>query len=95
MGVHAFRDHRLSEQFGTVDLPLDVREPHAYAVDWRAGSCTFDVDGQRVHEVHQAPDYPMQLMLGVFDFPAKAPADESEVPVPSLTVTHVIGRPLS
>jgi hypothetical protein len=34
-------------------------------------------------------------MLGVFDFPAKAGAGEADVPVPSLVVSHVIGRPLA
>jgi hypothetical protein len=53
------------------------------------------VDGSVVRRCDQAPDYPMQLMIGVFDFPAKAPAGEAEVPVPSLTVSHVLGRPLS
>ena len=35
----------------------------------------------------------MQLMIGVFDFPAKAAADAREVPVPELVVSHVRGRP--
>jgi hypothetical protein len=35
----------------------------------------------------------MQLMIGVFDFPAKAAA--AEVPVPELVVSHVRGHPLT
>lgn len=42
----------------------------------------------------QAPDYPMQLMIGVFDFPAKGTADD-RVAVPELVVSHVRGRALA
>jgi hypothetical protein len=47
-----------------------------------------------VRQLDQAPDYPMQLMIGVFDFPAKAPSDEANVPVPELVVSHARGHPL-
>ena len=56
---------------------------------------TFSVDGEVVRRLEQAPDYPMQLMLGVFDFPAKATAAAVPVPelLPELVVSHVVGRP--
>ncbi len=34
----------------------------------------FLLDGEHVRSVHQAPDYPMQMMVAVFDFPDKATA---------------------
>ena len=41
------------------------------------------------------PDSPVQLMLGVFDFPAKAePAASGPPPVPELVVSRVRGHPL-
>jgi len=46
-----------------------------------------------VKTVHQAPDYPMQLILGVFDFPDRAPDGEADVPVAELVVRRVLGRP--
>ena len=49
------------------------------------GRSSSSVDGVVVRRVAQAPDYPMQLMIGVFDFPAKAVAGEP-VPVPELVV---------
>ena len=94
MGVHRFRDPALTEDFSADPLPIDVAEDHTYAVDWRPGSLEFSVDGSVVRRSDQSPDYPMQLMLGVFDFPAKAPADDPGVPVPSLVVSHVLGHPL-
>lgn len=94
MGVHQFRDPALTEDFSADPLPIDVADDHTYAVDWRPGSLAFSVDGSVVRRCDQAPDYPMQLMLGVFDFPAKAPAADPDVPVPSLVVSHVLGYPL-
>jgi hypothetical protein len=46
------------------------------------------VDGQRVRTVHQAPDYPMQMMIAVFDFPAKADAAPADH-IPRLAVDYV------
>jgi hypothetical protein len=89
MGVHRFRDPELSEEFATEPLRLHVSDDHTYAVDWRPGSLVFGVDGQVVRELRQAPDYPVQLMLGVFEFPrrhAELSVDEIE---PELVVSRV------
>jgi len=91
IGVHRFRDPELVEEFSADRFPLDVSRFHRYGVDWRPDGLTFSIDGEVVRRVRQSPTYPMQLMIGVFDFPAKATgADE---PVPELVVSHVIGRP--
>ena len=71
---------------------LDVRRLHAYGVDWRPGSLAFDIDGEVVRRLEQAPDYPVQLMIGVFDFPAKAAPGPA--PLAELVITHVRGHPL-
>ena len=68
-----------------------VAEFHTYAVDWRPGSLEFSVDGSVVKRVGQAPDYPVQLEIAVFDFPDRAHLVPGEVPVPELIVTDVIG----
>ncbi len=93
MGLHRFRDPALEEAFSADPLGIDVAEFHTYGVDWRPGSLTFTVDGAVVRRLDQAPDYPMQLMIGVFDFPAKA-TDADRTAVPELVVSHVRGRPL-
>src|SRR4051812_49666270 len=94
IGVHRFRDPDLREDFTTVALPLDVSEFHTYGVEWRPGSLVFRVDGSVVRQLDQAPTYPMQLMVGVFDFPAKAPA-AGPVEVPELVVSRVAGHRLT
>ena len=93
MGVHAFRDPALSEDWAAPRLELDVSEFHVYAVDWRRGSADFLVDGVVVRSADVAPDYPVQSMLAVFDFPTWAtPADEQEAAhVPELVVDWVRG----
>ncbi|MET0460440.1 MAG: glycoside hydrolase family 16 protein, partial [Ilumatobacteraceae bacterium] len=95
IGLHRFRDPALREDFAAEPLAIDITEPHTYAVDWRPGSLSFSIDGDVVRDVDQAPDYPVQLMLGIFDFPDRAlPADSPDAPVPELVVSHVRGRPL-
>jgi len=87
-GVHPFRDPSLTDDFAAPRLAVDVAEFHVYAADWRPGRVDFLVDGRHVRSVDQAPDYPMQMMVAVFDFPAKAdqaPAGH----VPLLAVDYV------
>jgi hypothetical protein len=86
MGLHPFRDPDVSEDFGAVRLPIDVAEFHTYAVDWRPGRVDFFVDGTEVRSCPGPPDYPVQLMLAVFDFPGEAAPNGV---VPSLVVDHV------
>lgn len=84
-GVHAFRDPVLHEDFAAVRTAIDVAALHTYAVDWRPGRLALSIDGRVTRVVEQAPDYPLQLILGVFDFP-----DES--PDPALTPELVVRR---
>jgi beta-glucanase (GH16 family) len=93
IGLHRFRDPALTEEWSTVGLDIDIAEFHTYGVDWRPGSLEFSVDGTVVRRIGQAPDYPVQLEIGVFDFPDKADRDATDVAVPELIVSHVIGHP--
>ena len=91
-GVHRFRDPKLREEFAVQSRPIDVAANHRYAVDWRPGRVDFFVDDVMINTVDEAPDYPLQLILGVFDFPDRALPDEKSVPVPELVVRSVTGR---
>lgn len=78
MGVHPFGDPTIVDDFAAVRLPLDVRELHTYGVRWETGRVAFYVDRRLVRVVDQAPDYPMQLMLGIYDFAGgESAADEA------------------
>jgi Glycosyl hydrolases family 16 len=87
-GIHPFRDHSLVDEFDAPRHDIDVREPHVYAAAWREGRVEFLIDGELVRTVEQAPAYPMQMIIGVFDFPEKTgPRDH----VPLLAVDWVKG----
>ena len=89
MGVRPFRDPALVDGFEAPRVELDVTQHHVYAADWRPGRVDFLIDGEIIKTVHQAPDYPMQMMIAVFDFPATAaPGDDH---VPELAVDFVRG----
>ena len=68
MGIHPFGDPGLHDDFQAALLPIDANDFHEYAAEWEPGRSRFLVDGRVVREVGQAPDYPMQLMLGLYRF---------------------------
>ena len=70
-GHPPFGDPALREEWAQEELAIDVREPHVYAADWTPEHVAFSVDGEHVKTVGQSPAYPMQLMLGVYEFPGE------------------------
>ena len=86
-GIHPFRDPALREDFSAPERAIDVSEPHTYQADWRPGCVTFSIDGDTTRVCDQAPDYPMMLILGLFDVPAQG----GEGGVPEFIVTEVSG----
>ena len=89
MGIHPFRDPALRDDFDTPRLAIDVTDFHVYAVDWRPGRVDFFVDGHHERTVELAPDYPMQMMIGVFDFPARPAAAVDAGQEPLFVLDHV------
>jgi hypothetical protein len=89
MGIHPFRDPALRDDFATPRLPIAVTDFHVYAADWRPGRVDFFVDGDHVRTVEQAPDYPMQMMIGVFDFPTRSSATVPAGHVPLFVLDYV------
>ncbi len=75
MGVHPFGDPRLTDDFAKVEVAIDVRRFHDYAAVWTPAGVSFHIDGIQVRTVEQSPDYPMQFMLGIYNF-ADLPAPE-------------------
>lgn len=74
MGVHPFGDPTITDDFEEVRLPIDVREPHDYAALWTPDQVVFFVDGRTVRTVNQSPSYPMQFMLGIYEFGDRTPS---------------------
>jgi hypothetical protein len=90
VGIKAFRDPALTQDFAAPRLPIDVLEPHVYAVEWDAAAAVFSVDGAVVRRCPRPPTYPMQLMIAVFDFPEWSVGDDDHL-VPRLVVDRVAG----
>jgi hypothetical protein len=90
MGIKAFRDPALAQDFAAPRLPVDVAGFHTYAVDWDADEAVFSVDGSDVRRCPRPPTYPLQLMVAVFDFPEWSVGGDDHL-VPELVVDHIAG----
>jgi hypothetical protein len=69
IGVHPFGDSSIRDDFSAETVPIDAREFHVYAAEWTPEQVAFFVDGEHLKTVEQSPAYPMQLMLGIYEFP--------------------------
>ena len=77
MGLHPFGDRAVVDDFRTERLAIDAREFHVYSADWTEDRVAFYVDDRVVGVSRQPPRYPMQVMLGIYEF-----ADGPEPPSP-------------
>jgi hypothetical protein len=68
MGIHPWADTALRDDFEQVTVDIDAREPHWYAAEWRPDMVRFYIDDELVKVVDQAPTYPMQSMLTLYEF---------------------------
>jgi hypothetical protein len=88
MGVHPFGDPTIRDEFSVEAVPIDAREFHVYTAEWTPEHVAFLVDHRLVKTVHQSPRYPMQFMLGVYEFPD---SDRSTSYPKEFTVDYVRG----
>jgi Glycosyl hydrolases family 16 len=92
MGVHPFGDATITDDFSAEELPIDAREFHVYAAEWTPDQVAFLVDGEHVKTVGQSPAYPMQLMLGIYEFaPEGGRGPEADAYPKSFVVDYVRG----
>jgi beta-glucanase (GH16 family) len=92
MGVHPFGDPRVADEFAAETVPIDAREFHVYAAEWTPERVTFLVDDEHVKTVRQSPSYPMQLMLGIYEFPDEPRGERRTTGYPKqFTVDYVRG----
>jgi hypothetical protein len=69
VGVKPQRDSRLTLDFEKIRVDGDLTQFHDYAVEWAERSIRFFIDGRWVKTVRQSIDYPVQLMLDVYELP--------------------------
>lgn len=80
-GIKRVRDPRLRDEFHETRLPIRIGDWHDYAYEWTPEGVRFFVDGEQVSACEQSPDYPMQIMLNLYELPdrdggGKAPVFE-------------------
>ena len=66
-GIKAHHDPRLRTEMTEVDIPLDARRPHTWTVIWGDGRTVIGCEGQVVGRFDQAPDYPLVLLIDIFE----------------------------
>jgi hypothetical protein len=69
LGIKAHHDPRLREDMTDVPLGIDASDWHTYAAAWTAQETRFSVDDRLVRTLPQGLDYPLQLMIDLFEFP--------------------------
>lgn len=89
VGVKPQNDPRLREDFEKIRIDGDLTDFHDYAVEWTPERARFFIDGRWVKTVAQSLDYPVQLMLDVYEFP-RADGGRDTAALPHvLRVQHV------
>jgi hypothetical protein len=66
-GVKAHGDPRLTTDMTEVELPFDATRPHTWTAIWGDGETIIGCEGTVVRHLRQAPDYPVLLMLDLFE----------------------------
>jgi hypothetical protein len=83
MGVRSWADPAITDDFVAEGLPIQVGDWHTYAAEWTEDRVAWYVDERRVRVVEQSADYPMQIMLGIYELPIpddpRQPADYPKV----------------
>lgn len=69
-GIKKIHDPNLITEIDDGKLPITVSDWHIYSMNWTPSGIEFLVDGKAVTNTHQSPDYPMQLMLNLYDLPS-------------------------
>jgi len=80
IGVKAHNDPRLSSDMEELRLELDGTDWHTYGAAWTPERIRFFVDDRLVRTVHQRIDYPLQLMVDLFEFPDGSQRDPAAYP---------------
>ena len=80
MGIKAHHDPRLREDMADLALDIDATDWHTYAAAWTAEETRFYVDDRQVRTLSQGLDYPLQLMIDLFEFPAGPVRDPAAYP---------------
>lgn len=74
-GLHPFGDATIRKEFYQEDFPLDPGVFHTYGVMWTPEYCEFYINDRPTRRLLQSPNYPMQLMLSLYELPHQLPQE--------------------
>lgn len=66
-GLKAHHDATLRTDMAEVVLPADASRPHTWTVIWGSGETLIGCEGVILRRLPHAPDYPMFLMIDLFE----------------------------
>jgi beta-glucanase (GH16 family) len=66
LGTKNHHDPRFTGEFETF-VVAGANDWHIYKMDWKPGLGEFFIDGKKVFQTTEVPNYPQQLMLGIYD----------------------------
>ena len=66
-GIKAHHDQRLSTDMAEMTVALDASRPHTWTAIWGDDETTIGCDGHVLRQMPQAPDYPLFLMIDLFE----------------------------
>lgn len=69
-GIKAHHDPRLVTDMVELSVPVDTGHPHTWTVIWGDGQTIIGCEGLVVRRIAQAPDYPLALMIDIFEVEA-------------------------
>jgi len=70
-GLHPFGDNSIREEFYKDMVQIDLSKYHIYAAEWTPSQTKFFIDNRSTRIANQSPQYPMQLMLGIYEIPGQ------------------------
>ncbi|UJF32999.1 glycoside hydrolase family 16 protein [Paenibacillus hexagrammi] len=89
-GIHPFGDPTIQDEFFEKPFSIDPTQFHLYAVDWTENGVEFYLDNQLIHSSKQSPQYPMQLMLNLYEIPPQESGSTAKPEYPTEFVIDYI-----
>jgi len=68
-GVHPWGDPNIEEEFYEDTFSIDTSQFHIYSVEWTPTHIDFYIDNVKIRTIKQSANYPMQLMLSIYEHP--------------------------
>ncbi|GAB5525316.1 MAG: hypothetical protein Roseis2KO_31880 [Roseivirga sp.] len=76
-GTKPFADPKIKGDFYEDEFDLNLADFHTYGAEWTPEWIDFYIDGKKTRRIYESPDYPMQLMLNLYEVPVRGHSNSS------------------